>query len=42
MRPVRSKVVPDGTAILSKTMVAQEVFDLLAAEAAVKVQEARL
>ena len=41
VRPVRSSVTPDGTAILSRTMVAHEVFDLEAAEAAVKVQVAR-
>lgn len=39
---MRSSVTPDGTATPSRTMVAHEVLDLLAAEAAVKVQEARL
>ena len=33
MSPVKSRVVPDGTATLERTMVAQEVLDLLAAEA---------
>lgn len=31
--PVRSRVVPEGTATLLRTMVAHEVLDLLAAEA---------
>ncbi len=31
--PVRSSVVPDGTATLLRTMVAHEFLDLLAAEA---------
>lgn len=34
---VRSSVVPDGTAILFKTIVAHDVFDLLALAAFVKV-----
>lgn len=38
VRSVRSRVVPDGTAILSRTIVAQSFFDALAAEASVKVQ----
>jgi hypothetical protein len=33
VRPVRSKVVPDGTATLERTIVAQDVLDLLAREA---------
>ena len=33
VRPVRSSVVPDGTATDDSTMVEQEVFDLLAEEA---------
>ena len=41
MSPVKSRVVPDGTAILFKTIVAHEVFDLVAAAALVKVQAAR-
>ena len=41
VRPVMSSVVPEGTAILSKTTVAHDVFDLLAATASVKVQDAR-
>ena len=41
MSPVKSRVVPDGTAILFRTMVAQEVFDLVAAAASVKVQAVR-
>lgn len=32
-RPVKSKVVPDGTATADSTMVEQAVFDLLAEEA---------
>ena len=36
-----SRVVPEGTAMLFKTMVAQDVLDLLAATASVKVQDAR-
>jgi hypothetical protein len=35
---VRSRVVPDGTATLLRIMVAQEVLDLLAEAASVKVQ----
>ena len=41
MRLVRSSVVPEGTAILLSTMVAQDFLDAEAAEAAVKVQDAR-
>ncbi len=41
VKSVKSSVTPDGTAMLSRTMVAQLAFDLLAAEAAVKVQLAR-
>ena len=37
-RPVISRVVPDGTAILLSTMVEHEVLDLLAEAASVKVQ----
>lgn len=37
-RPVISRVVPDGTAILLSTMVEHEVLDLLAEAALVKVQ----
>ena len=37
-RPVISKVVPDGTAILLSTMVEHKVLDLLAEAALVKVQ----
>jgi hypothetical protein len=33
VRPVRSRVTPDGTATLERTMVAQDALDLLAAEA---------
>ena len=36
-----SSVVPDGTAMLSKTIVAHDFLDLLAAAASVKVQDAR-
>lgn len=36
-----SRVVPEGTTMLSKTIVAHDAFDLLAAEASVKVQDAR-
>jgi hypothetical protein len=38
---VRSSVVPEGTAMWFKTIVAQDVFDLLTAAASVKVQDAR-
>ena len=38
-RPVRSKVVPEGTATLLRTIVAQDFFDADAADAAVKVQD---
>ena len=36
-----SRVVPDGTVIPLKTIVAQEALDLLAEAALVKVHEAR-
>lgn len=36
-----SSVVPDGTVIPSRTIVAHDVFDLLAATASVKVHDAR-
>lgn len=39
VRSVRSSVVPEGTAILSSTMVEQAFFEAEAAEAAVEVQE---
>lgn len=45
VRPVRSSVVPEGTATLDKTIVAQLAFDLLAEAAPLapeNVQEARL
>ena len=42
VKSVKSSVTPDGTAILSRTIVAHDAFDALAAEAAVKVQDARL
>lgn len=35
-KPVRSSVVPEGTATLLRTIVAQEVLDLLASEAPVE------
>jgi len=38
VRPVRSRVVPDGTGMALRTIVAQLVFDLLTCDAAVKVQ----
>jgi hypothetical protein len=38
---VRSSVVPEGTAMLFRTMVAQEVLDLLADAALVNVHVAR-
>lgn len=41
-RPVRSSVVPEGTAMLSSTIVAQDVLDLLADAALVNVHVARL
>ena len=44
VRPVKSSVVPDGTATLDRTIVAQEAFDLLAEAAPFepeKVQVAR-
>lgn len=37
-----SRVTPDGTVMPERTIVAQLAFDLLAAAASVKVQEARL
>jgi len=43
VRPVRSRVVPDGTATLLRTIVAQEALDFEAKEAPVdpeKVQDA--
>jgi hypothetical protein len=40
--PVMSSVVPEGTAILSSTIVAQDFLDLLAEAALVKVHVARL
>jgi hypothetical protein len=40
VNPVRSSVVPDGTAMLLRTMVAHEVLDLLAATASVNVHVA--
>ena len=45
VNPVKSRVVPEGTATLDKTMVAQLAFDLLAEAAPLapeNVQEARL
>jgi hypothetical protein len=45
VRPVKSRVVPDGTTTLLMTMVAQEALDLEAREAPLepeKVQDARL
>jgi hypothetical protein len=42
VKPVKSRVVPDGTVMPERTIVAQSALDLLAAEAAVKVQEALL
>lgn len=42
MRSVRSSVVPDGTTMLSKTIVAQSVLLLLTDLALVKVQLALL
>ena len=41
MSPVKSRVLPDGTAILFKTMVPHKVFDLVATAALVKVHAAR-
>ena len=42
VRPVISRVVPEGTLMPSRTIVAHEVFDLLATEASVNVHDARL
>jgi hypothetical protein len=45
VRPVKSNVVPEGTATLERTMVAQDFLDLLAREAPEepeKVQDALL
>jgi hypothetical protein len=41
-RFVKSKVVPDGTATLDNTIVAQEAFDLLAAAAPLAPEKVQL
>jgi hypothetical protein len=42
VRPVGSSVVPEGTAMLSSTIVAHDFLDLLADAALVNVHVARL